>query len=71
MASESPVAAPSLLDKKLSRKPGAMGLLTFGVVLLGGLIYITLQQFRSLGGQISLCLSLPAARDGVADRIGF
>jgi PiT family inorganic phosphate transporter len=48
MATASPVTAPSLLDKKLSRSPGKMGIVIFGLVLLAGLIYITLQLSSDL-----------------------
>jgi len=33
-------AAPSLLDAKMSRSPGRIGMLVFGVALVIGLIYV-------------------------------
>src|SRR5215469_14056012 len=48
MASASSVAAPSALDKKLSRRPGPMAMVIVGLVLLAGIVYITAQLTSDL-----------------------
>ena len=48
MASASSATAPSLLDKKLSRRPGKLGIAIFGLTLAVGLLYIGLQLSSDL-----------------------
>lgn len=48
MASASPAVSPSLLDKKLSKRPGKLGIVIFALILIVGLIYIGLQLSSDL-----------------------
>lgn len=42
-------SSPPLLDSKLSRNPGTIGMIVFGIALLAGLIYTVVALSRDLG----------------------
>jgi inorganic phosphate transporter, PiT family len=66
-ASSAPVTATpaSHMAEKLNRKPGAAGMLAFGVVLIAGVIFIGYSLSRDLAG-LELGSSLPYILLGVA-----
>ena len=50
MATATPTAPPTLLDQKLSRSPGKLGMLVFGVVLVIGVAYAGSSLLHDLVG---------------------